>query len=229
MAKKFLSALTVLAAMAVPTMALAEKATATVETKNGDHKATVTTPEITTARGSEDPTTTDVGHLSRKNTRDFVKDPTGWSAAANMGFGLGDGYGLGFGGRAGYTLPGRVYVGGIVGYHIGNTAESQGVSVSNKTWYFGPEAGYDLGVGKVLVRPVLGLGLGFRNQNVTGADGAAVAANTSSSETDTRIYVSPGASVIYPIGNFFVGGDTRAMLMKGDNSILFMGSAGAHL
>jgi hypothetical protein len=229
MSKKLLSAVTVLAAMAVPTMALAEKATATVETKNGDHKATVTTPEITTARGSEDPVTTDVGDLSRKNKRDFVKDPTGWSAGANMGFGLGDAYGLGFGGRAGYTLPGRVYVGGIVGYHIGNTAESQGVEIKNRTWYFGPEAGYDLGVGKVLVRPVLGLGLGFRHQAVSGADGAAVAANTSATETDARVYVAPGASVIYPIGNFFVGGDSRTMIMKGNNTMTFMGTLGAHL
>lgn len=214
--KKILTAVTVLAALAVPTMALADK-------------HTITTPNITTARGSEDPKMTDVGHLSRKNTRDFVADPTGWSAGANLGFGLGDAYGVGFGGRAGYTLPGRVYVGGIVGYHIGNTAEALGVETRQKTWYFGPEAGYDLGVGKVILRPVLGLGLAFRNQNITGASDAQVAANVNASETDTRVYVAPGASVIYPIGNFFVGGDSRAMLMNGNNTITFMGTAGAHL
>lgn len=227
MSKKILSAVTMLAALAVPTIALAEKATATVKTN--DKTTTVTTPEITTARGTEDPSRTDVGDLSRKNARDFVKDPTGWSAGANLGLGLGDAYGVGVGGRAGYTLPGRVYVGGIIGYHFGNTAESQGLEIKNKTWYFGPEAGYDLGVGKVILRPVLGMGLAFRNQAVTGSDGAVVAANTSSTETDARVYVAPGASVIYPIGNFFVGGDSRAMLMSNNNTITFMGTAGAHL
>ena len=221
MSKKILSVFTMLAAVAIPTVALADKYTATVETKNGDHKAQVTTPNITTARGSEDPTRTDVGHLSRHNDRDFVKDPTGWSAGASIGTGLGEAYGLGFGGRAGYTLPGRVYVGGIVGYHVGTTTETEGSSISSRTWYFGPEAGYDLGVGKVLVRPVLGLGLGFKRETMSAANEATASA--------TNVYVAPGASVIYPIGNFFVGGDSRALLMKDNNTITFMGTAGAHL
>lgn len=225
MSKKLLTAFTVLAALAVPTVALADKATATVEA--GEKKTTVTSPEITTARGSEDPTVTDVGDLSRKNKRDFVKDPTGFSGAANLGFGLGDAYGVGFGARLGYTLPRRIYIGGLFGYHIGNTAETQGVEIRNKTTYFGPEAGYDIGVGKLIVRPVVGLGLAFRAQSLS--NNAAVASNVNASENDARVYVAPGASVIYPIGNFFLGADSRAMIMSGNNTMTFMGAAGVHL
>ncbi len=228
MSKKILTAFSVAACLAVPTFALAQTAK-TTETKEGSKKVTVTSPEITTARGSEDPVTTDIDDLSRKSKRDFVKDPTGFSGAANMGFGLGDAYGLGFGARLGYTLPGRVYIGGLAGYHIGNTAESQGVSIKNSTTYLGPEAGYDLGVGKVILRPVIGLGLAFRAQSISGASNAAAAQNVNATENDARVYVAPGASVIYPIGNFFVGADSRAMIMSGNNTVTFMGAAGAHL
>jgi hypothetical protein len=146
-----------------------------------------------------------------------------------VGFGLGEAYGLGLGARFGYTLPRRVYVGGIAGYHFGSTAESQGVEIKNKTWYFGPEAGYDFGVGKVILRPVLGLGLAFRNQDVSAPGNAVAAAGAEPSETDTRVYVAPGASVVYPIGNFFVGADSRVMLMSSNNTMTFMGALGAHL
>lgn len=228
MSKKFLSAITVLAAITVPTVALAQKQEKAGVEKEGN-RYQVTTPEITTTRGSENPPTTDVGDLSRKARRDFVKDPTGISGAANLGFGLGDSYGVGLGARLGYTLPARVYLGGAFGYHVGQTMENQGVSIANKTWFVGPEAGYDVGIGRFILRPVVGLGLAFKNQDFSGPPAAVAAAGVDTSETNTRVYVAPGVHLNYPIGNFFVGADSRAMLMSGNSTITFMGAVGAHL
>jgi hypothetical protein len=209
--KKLLSSAIVLAVAIAPSFASAKKI-----------KAEVETPNITAAKGSEDPTTTDVGHLSRKNPRDFVRDPTGISGAATLGFGSND-YGVGFGLRGGYTFPFRLYVGGIANYHFGNDSNVGDVRNSTRVMYFGPEAGYDLGVGKVILRPVLGLGLAFRNEK-TETGGVATVDNNM-----TRVYVAPGASVILPIGNFFVGADSRYMINQDNGSITLLGAAGAHL
>lgn len=211
MSKKLLSTAIVLAAVTVPSLALAEK-----------YKATVETPNLTAARGSEDPTTTDVRHLSRKNTRDFVKDPTGVSGAATIGMGSND-YGIGFGLRAGYTMPYRLYLGGIANYHVGNDTNVADVRQSTRVGYFGPEAGYDLGVGKVLLRPVLGFGLAFRTEQREGGNVA------STDQTLVRPYIAPGASVMVPIGNFFVGADSRYMINRDNGAITLLGALGAHL
>lgn len=211
MSKKLLSSAIVLAAVTLPTFAFAEKIT-----------AKVTTPNIQTASGSEDPDNTDVRHLSRKNTRDFVKDPTGISAAANVGIGSND-YGVGFGLRGGYTMPYRLYLGGIANYHVGNDSNVGDVRQSTRVGYFGPEAGYDLGVGKVLLRPVLGFGLAFRTEQREGGNVASV------DQTLVRPYIAPGASVMVPIGNFFVGADSRYMINRDNGAITLLGAVGAHL
>jgi len=207
--KKLVSSVIVLAAMTVPTIALAEK-------------VTVESPNFTTSNGSKSPENTDVGHLSRKNPRDFVKDPTGISGAATLGFGSND-YGVGLGGRAGYTMPYRLYLGGIANYHFGNDMNVEGISQSTRVGYFGPEAGYDLGVGKVLLRPLLGFGLAFRNEQREGGGLA------STNDTLFRPYVAPGASVMVPIGNFFIGADSRYMINRDNGAITLLGAAGAHL
>jgi hypothetical protein len=247
--KKFLSAIAVLAAVTVPTAALAATTTKTTKTKTktSESKAApaergnkagiekegnryqVTTPEITTTRGSENPPMTDVGELSTRARRDFVKDPTGISGAANLGFGFGDSYGLGLGARLGYTLPARVYLGGLFGYYLGNTAETQGIDIKNKSWHVGGEVGYDVGIGRFLLRPVLGVGVAFRNQRFDAPPAAVAAAGVDATETDTRVFVSPGVSLNYPIGNFFVGADSRAMLMSGNSTLTLLGAVGAHL
>ncbi|MBI2395482.1 MAG: hypothetical protein HYV09_38295 [Deltaproteobacteria bacterium] len=229
MTKKTLTAMFALAAFAIPTAAFGQAAEkepkgGKVETKGS--QMTVTTPEITTTPGNRDESMaiTDVDELSRKSRRDFVRNPVGLSGAAALGFGLGDAYGTGFGLRAGYTMPGRVYLGGIANYHIGNTAEALGSNITNRSWYFGPEAGYDLGLGKVILRPVIGVGLAFRTKRVE-------APGVATSDVDTRPYVAPGASLMYPIGNFFVGADSRAVLAtgEGNSTLTFLGTAGAHL
>lgn len=221
MNKKILSAITLLTAVAFPAAALAAEKGETKTKKKGDEESL----KITTSPGSENPPTTDVADLSTRSRRDFVADPTGVSLGGTLGLGTQETYGFGVGLKGGYTLPSRLYIGGVANYHIGTQTEALGNTISNRTWYLGPEVGYDVGVGsKVILRPVLGLGLAFRNQS---ANGPALA--NAGNQTDTRLYVAPGASVIYPIGNFFLGGDARLMFNTEETNLGLYATAGAHL
>ena len=177
--------------------------------------------EVQTQSGTERPPT-DIGALSTKQRRDFVANPTGISFGGMIGNGFSDQYGIGLGLKGGYTLPSRIYVGGNINYHFGTSQEFRGTTIDSTTWYVGPEAGYDLGLGPVIVRPVLGIGAGFNTQNIRGAI-------ANESDTDARFYVAPGASVHYPIGNFFVGGDSRVMIMSDANAFTLFGTGGVHL
>lgn len=179
--------------------------------------------EINTAPGGQN-APTDIGAVSPKNRRDFVADPAGFSVGGSLGLGTQDSYGFGVGLKAGYTLPNRLYFGGVGNYHIGNQTEALGNTISNHVWYLGPEAGYDVGVGPVIVRPALGLGFAFRSQSANGP-GLSNAGN----QTDTRLYIAPGASVIAPIGNFFVGGDARIMFTTEETNLGLYAVGGAHL
>lgn len=217
MTKKLLSAITLLTAVALPAAALAETGGKTPQKKSESIS-------VNTSPGSESPPTTDVTDLSTKSRRDFVDDPTGPSFGGTIGLGTQDSYGFGVGLKGGYTFPSRIYLGGVGNYHIGNQTEALGNTISNRVWYLGPEAGYDIGVSRLILRPVLGLGLAFRNQS---ANGPALA--NAGNQSDTRVYVAPGASLIYPIGNFFVGGDARLMFTTEETNLGLYASAGAHL
>ncbi|MGZ3418525.1 MAG: hypothetical protein ACXWUG_21695 [Polyangiales bacterium] len=177
--------------------------------------------QINTNTGEKVPAT-DVGELSTKNKRDFVANPTGFSVGGNIGGGTGAGYGLDIGGRGGYTFPGRIYVGGLGGYAFGTTSGSDIATVRKSSWYLGPEFGYDVGAGALILRPVVGLGLGFST-----VDTKSIVGNTNS--TTAKMFVSPGAEIMYPIGNVFVGADARYMYMRGNEGVLFMANGGVHL
>ena len=219
MTKKIFVAIAI--AVALPAAAHAQTKNTKAKEKKDENKETLT---INTSPGSEKPPTTDITDLSTKNRRDFVADPTGVSFGATLGLGTQDTYGFGVGAKAGYTLPNRLYFGGVGAYHIGNQTEALGNTITNKTWFVGPEAGYDIGVSKVILRPALGIGLAFRNQTANGT-GLANAGN----QTDTRLYIAPGASIIAPIGNFFVGGDARVMFTTKETNLGVYAVGGAHL
>lgn len=223
--KKTLSALTLLTALAVPLVAQAETDTKTKDTKGTkDTEKKGDSITINTSPGGQNAPTTDVTDLSTRNKRDFVADPAGLSFGGTLGLGTQETYGFGVGAKIGYTLPSRVYFGAVGAYHIGNQTEALGNTISNKTWFIGPEAGYDVGVGPVILRPVIGLGLAFRNQSANGPG-----ISNTGNQSDTRLYVSPGASAIYPIGNFFVGGDARLMFTTEDTNLGIYAVGGAHL
>lgn len=206
--------------IALGVLAISSSAFAAEKTANGGEKHSIGITTNTSA-GEKMPAT-DLGDVSTKANRDFVANPTGVSVGGNLGFGTGDGYGLGLGARGGYTFTNRLYVGGLGAYHFGGTTSAADVSIRKSSWYLGPEVGYDLGAGALIVRPVLGLGLGFSTNDTT--------VNASNNnDTTPKLFISPGAEVMYPVGNFFVGGDARYMYMRGNDGLVLMANGGLHL
>jgi hypothetical protein len=145
-------------------------------------------------------------------------------ATSDLGFGLGV--------RGGITIPNHLYFGGSFVYQTGTSrsfavpnASTSGVGlvsgeVSFSAFYFGGEAGYDIFVGPVTLRPYLGLGIASARSSVS----APIA--TSSSRTDLVLW--PGFAALYdfPDSDFFVGGDVRILTIPGGPSTALFGFGG---
>lgn len=140
--------------------------------------------------------------------------------AGLLGYGFEDGVKLGLGVRGGYTLPMNVYVGGTFLYHLGESEEFGGIETSVNIYYFGVEGGYDLNVEPVVIRPYLGLGAATVSASTDGAGAFDVDAS------ETRFAAWPGATVIYPIGNAFVGGDARFLIVDEANAFSIFATGG---
>lgn len=148
------------------------------------------------------------------------------SAAALVGFGLNnaapDGasesfniYGLGFGARAGVSLPGNFYAGGTFVYHLGKSQDvGAGTSISTGVQYYGLEGGYNIASSGMTIRPYLGLGQVKAHTSCSG-NGCAF---FNSAESKAEIYLAPGVAVLLPLsGSIFAGGDARIVrVMTGD-------------
>jgi hypothetical protein len=135
----------------------------------------------------------------------------GPSAAVLVGDGFKDGYNLGFGARAGFTLPMSIYVGGTLVYHLGKSDSTPFGDASFRILYLGGEGGYDISAGPLTVRPYLGLGF---------ANATASLAGVSNSQGKAAIW--PGAVALFPIGNLFVGADARyVLIIDADDSNAF--------
>lgn len=117
-------------------------------------------------------------------------------------------YGAGFGLRAGYTLPMRVYIGGTFVYHLGQKKDSEGIELKASTFYFGPEAGYDISAGPLVVRPYAGMGLASVSVKAS-------APGFSLDASGTKFALWPGVTALFPIEKFFVGVDGRYVLVTG--------------
>jgi len=135
-----------------------------------------------------------------------------WSIGALVGWSSNAAAGLGFGVRAGYTLPLHVYAGATLIYHLG---ESEQGATANFL-YPGVEGGYELALGPLLVRPYAGLGTLVLRASVP-------------PQSVTRFYFAiwPGAVVTFAITpNIFVGGDVR-YLFGGYDMLGLFGTVGA--
>lgn len=115
-------------------------------------------------------------------------------------------YGLGFGVRAGYTLPMKVYLGGTFIYHLGYSktvsAGPFSVDVSGRVNPLGVEGGYDFAINdQISIRPFLGLGLAFFS---------------SGGASDSKLALWPGVLATYNVTDqFYVGLDARYMVVTG--------------
>lgn len=147
---------------------------------------------------------------------------TPFSAALLLGYGFktdrstggagADPYGFMAGLRGGYTFDFNLYAGVYFNYYLGSSKKAGSARVnlaetetSASYMQFGLEAGYDVNAGPVLFRPSLeiGMAIGFSD---AGGETASV----------SDIMFAPGATLVYPIDDFFIGGDLRANIVTGD-------------
>jgi hypothetical protein len=131
--------------------------------------------------------------------------------------------GVGLGLRGGYTLPMNVYIGASFVYHLGGSKEEQGIKYTGSTIIVGPEVGYDLAAGPVVVRPYVGLGYG-------GAKAKAEANGQSMIDrSEGGFAIWPGVLARYPVDMFFVGVDARYAVITGTDKITNANGFGAFL
>jgi hypothetical protein len=147
------------------------------------------------------------------------------SAALLLGYAFND-VRLGLGARVGYTLPMKLYLGASFIYHFGSTpTETVGGTsfpVSVSLFYLGPEVGYDIVVGPVVVRPYLGLG--YARANAEATNGAATI-----SKSPDNFAVWPAVAGLYPFTSHFSAGlDARAFLVTGGYSTFILSLTAAY-
>jgi hypothetical protein len=156
-----------------------------------------------------------------------------WSAAALLGYGFDfeeaewNPFGFALGLRGGYTLDQGLYLGGQLMYFGGDSFEAPGIETSVNLVTVGIEGGFDIWVEPVTIRPSLGLGLAFLNTSV---ESTVIDDDDSVDNSSTNLYLAPGVTVIYPLDEFFVGGDARIWFVTEDPSITgmtLMATAGA--
>jgi hypothetical protein len=145
-------------------------------------------------------------------------------AAGNLGP-----LGFGIGGRGGVSILG-LYAGIDVIDYLGATAECGGCSSppgqTVKQWrsalLYGFEAGYNLKVSLVTIRPQLGLG-NFRSSAWYGDPTAGVISN--------YLYLEPGVVGLVSLGVLFVGADVGALLLPTgpDSALTVHGQIGVTL
>ena len=128
--------------------------------------------------------------------------------------GLGtDPYGFMAGVRGGYTLDFALYLGVYFNYFLGSTDETGSERIATvmrevhaSYMQFGAEVGYDFAAGPVILRPSLEIGVALAFSNA--ADGM--------TRSVGDLMFAPGVTVLYPIDDFFLGGDLRGSLVTGD-------------
>lgn len=144
----------------------------------------------------------------------------GLEAQANIGSGFTRTYGLGFGGRLGYTLRPGVYVGGAISYYQGRSVETPNGSASNSATWVGAEVGYKLFPGNAHweLRPYMFAGPAI----VKTATGGIFPVQ----ETTTRFGLQPGLLGAYHFGSAFISAEGRYHLTPSPAAFTLLAGAG---
>jgi hypothetical protein len=139
-------------------------------------------------------------------------------------------WGIGFGARGGYNLD-NIYLGVRFVFYLGESVSAAAFGggpgdFSVNVWELGVEAGYDLDLGAVTLRPEVGFGLAGSSSD-SSAPGV-----VSAPKSSTDLYLAPGASVLYDVTPVvFVGVDTRLqfVLITGTpTALIFLANGGMH-
>ena len=137
-----------------------------------------------------------------------IKDDAGNESKEGVGT-----QGVGIGLRGGYTLPMKVYIGAAFVYHLGGSKDADQIKYTGSTLYLGPEVGYDLELGPLVIRPYVGLGYGSVKAK------AEAGGKTLLDRSEGGFALWPGLMARYPIDAFFVGADARYALVTGTDKI----------
>lgn len=145
---------------------------------------------------------------------------TGLEAEANIGSGFTSTYGLGFGGRLGYTLQPGVYVGGAITYYQGKSISTPNGSASNSATWVGGEVGYKFFPGNAHweMRPYVFAGPAI----VRTARGGVFPVE----ETTTRFGVQPGLFGAYHFGNAYFSAEGRYHVTPSPAAFTLLAGAG---
>lgn len=123
----------------------------------------------------------------------------GVQASAQLGTGFTDPYGLGIGGRVGYTFLHGVYLGGGVSHYFGKTVNTVFGNQSEGATFVGGELGYELyPTYRWEVRPYAFLGPSW----ITRVDSLG-------GTTTTALAFQPGLLTAYHFSNWFVSAEGK--------------------
>jgi hypothetical protein len=160
----------------------------------------------------------------------------GGSLAGLLGYGFNDALQVGFGARGGYTFPNKLYIGGMLMYHLGSSQSyaAGGVSGSShaNVYYGGVEGGYEIAVASVVVRPYAGVGPAWvsvsSQSNLVGPVPVATANNTSDSASRMGFWF--GGALLYPVSqDLALGGDARVLVVSDYNTVNLLLTGVYHL
>ena len=151
----------------------------------------------------------------------------GYSATVDQPDNVSDPMGLALGARAGLTLPTTSwYLGALFLYHVGDSISlgTGGAELSSSSYMLGAEGGYELGIGPLVLRPSLGLGLYSRSESV---EGQIVGVNWEASDDNEAFYLSPGFNVMVTL-ILLLGAEIRYNAVIGDprDSVSILGTIG---
>jgi hypothetical protein len=111
--------------------------------------------------------------------------------------------GFGIGGRGGVSFFG-LYGGVDLMYYLGGSENVPGGSISEHTFMYGLDLGYNFKIAILTIRPLLGIG----NFTVShsGEDGSGSASN---------LYLEPGLTALISLGILYVGADANILVLPG--------------
>jgi hypothetical protein len=154
----------------------------------------------------------------RPITRGDQRVTPGIEGEVLLGSGFTDTYGLGFGGRAGYTFSQGLYVGGAGTYYSGRSINIAGRSEGAYAAFLGAEAGWKLFPEEHWeLRPYVFVGPSFVKS---------VDENTLRTETRTRFGFQPGVLGAYHFGRAYVSAEARAHVTPTPGALTLLAGAG---
>jgi hypothetical protein len=141
----------------------------------------------------------------------FKAGKSDWSTTLNPYF-----FGLGL--RGGYELDMKIFLGAGFVYHLGESLTSTvnnvggvtaGTATARQNYMLAfVEAGYDIWVDRLIIRPSMWLGMGFAIADPYLTTGGV--------HTVSDFMFAPGLNLIYVLDGIYLGGDVRYVAVTGD-------------